>query len=99
MLHRQRCSAALHIFPGDLHPRLPLEFSLHSAVSRAQGTPSMEDYKAYLLGPDGHITGRVDLVCVDEDTAKERAQQLALDCIVELYRGAQKIAEFDPQRS
>lgn len=58
---------------------------------------TMEDYKAYLLGPDGHIAGRVDLVCEDEPTAKERAQQLALDCIVELYRGLRKIAEFHPQ--
>ncbi|MBR0788472.1 hypothetical protein JQ631_05270 [Bradyrhizobium manausense] len=58
----------------------------------------MEDYKAYLLGPDGHIAGRVDLVSVDEDTAKERAQQLAQDCGVELYRGPLKIAEFDPHQ-
>ena len=58
----------------------------------------MQDYKAYLLGPDGYIAGRIDLVCEDECTAKERAQQLAQDCTVELYRGPLRIAEFHPHQ-
>lgn len=57
----------------------------------------MEEYKAYLLGPDGHIAGRVDLICRNEDDAKEKARLLAQDCPVELYRGLSKIAEFAPE--
>ena len=55
----------------------------------------MEDYKAYLIGSDGRIAGRVDLLCENDCVAKERAQQLALDCPVELWRGQRKIAEYE----
>jgi hypothetical protein len=54
----------------------------------------MEEYKAYLLGPDGHVFRRIDLVCRDENAAKERAQQLAEHSGVELWQGERKIAEF-----
>ena len=53
----------------------------------------MEEHKAFLLGPDGKISSRIDLTC-DEGTARERAQQLADDCAVELWKGTQKIAEY-----
>jgi len=52
---------------------------------------SMEEHKAFLLGPDGKISSRIDLTC-DEGTARERAQQLA--DAVELWKGTQKIAEY-----
>jgi len=48
----------------------------------------------YLLGPDGHV----DIVCSDEDTAKERAQQLAQDNAVELWQGDRKIAVYQADR-
>jgi len=56
----------------------------------------MEEYKAYLLGPDGHIERRIDLICENEKAARERAQKLAHGCAVELWQGARKIAEFRP---
>jgi hypothetical protein len=54
----------------------------------------MEEYRAYLLGPDGQITSRINIICVDEKTARERAQQLALDCAVELWQGDRMIAKY-----
>ncbi|MGY3622374.1 hypothetical protein ACVJGD_008570 [Bradyrhizobium sp. USDA 10063] len=60
------------------------------------GATSMEEYRAYLMGPDGYIVSRIDLVCADEDTAKERAQQLAHDCTAELWQGERKIATYPP---
>lgn len=57
----------------------------------------MEEYRAYLLGPDGRIVSRIDLLCSDEDTAKERAEQLAQDCAVELWQGDRKIATYPPR--
>lgn len=57
----------------------------------------MEEYRANLMGPDGHVMSRVDLICEDEETARERAQQLAQDRVVELWQGARKIAEYHPR--
>jgi hypothetical protein len=44
------------------------------------------DYRAYLIGPDGHIQSRVDLVCEHEEAAKERAKQLVDGRDVELWQ-------------
>lgn len=57
----------------------------------------MEDYMAYLLGPDGLIAARIDLVCADESAAKDRAQELAGEHAVELWQGSRKIAEYPAQ--
>jgi hypothetical protein len=54
----------------------------------------MPDYRAYMLGPDGHIQLRVELHCADEETARERAQQLVDGYGVELWDGARKIATY-----
>ncbi|MCD9898259.1 hypothetical protein QIH85_43100 [Bradyrhizobium japonicum] len=54
----------------------------------------MEEYSVYLLGPDGQIVGRINLVCANEDAAKERAWQLAQDCTVELTQGERSIAVY-----
>lgn len=51
-------------------------------------------YSAYLVGPDGHIQGRVDLICADDEAAKERAVQLANGDDVELWQGDRRVAEF-----
>lgn len=57
----------------------------------------MREYKAYVLGQDGHIFSRVDIVCEDEDTAKQRAEQLVDGHAVELWEGARRIARFKPK--
>ena len=67
------------------------------AVSLGYGDTSMDEYKAFLLGPDGKINSRIDLTC-DEATAREQAQQLADDFAVELWKGTQKIAEYPARR-
>jgi hypothetical protein len=54
----------------------------------------MPDYRAYILGPDGHIQLRVELHCADEETATERAKQLVDGHGVELWDGARKIATY-----
>jgi hypothetical protein len=55
-------------------------------------------YRAYWVGPDGHIVNRVDLIVGDDKTAKECAKQLADSEPVELWDGDRKIAEFKPRR-
>jgi hypothetical protein len=56
----------------------------------------MEQYKAYLIGPDGQIASRVDLVCENEEAAREQAERFAQFCMVELWQRARKIAVFQP---
>jgi hypothetical protein len=54
----------------------------------------MQEYRACLIGPDGHVTHRIDLICADENAAKERAKQLAHGHNVELWQLDRKIATF-----
>ena len=37
----------------------------------------MQEYRAYIIGPDGHVQSRVDLRCKDVAEAFEQAKQLA----------------------
>lgn len=55
-----------------------------------------QEYRAYLVDQNGHVTGRIDLVCQDEDTARQRAKQLVDGHAVELWQGDHKIDRFDP---
>jgi hypothetical protein len=56
----------------------------------------MPEYRAYLIGKDGHIQHRIDLICADDDAAKERANMLMDDCDsgIELWQFDRKIATF-----
>jgi hypothetical protein len=57
----------------------------------------IQDYQAYLIGPDGHVTMRVDLHCADDESAKTNAQQLVDGQAVELWQQDRKIATFTPR--
>ena len=54
----------------------------------------MQEYRAYIIGPDGHIQERIDLLCADDNAAKERAQQLLNGHEVELWQLDRQIATF-----
>ncbi len=54
----------------------------------------MQEYRAYLIGPDGHIQRRVDLICEHEEAAKNSARQLVDGHDVELWQGARKLVRF-----
>lgn len=54
----------------------------------------MNDYRAYIIGSYGHIMQRVDLICADDDAAKEQAKQLVDGHDVELWQFGRRIAEF-----
>ncbi|WP_456621269.1 MULTISPECIES: hypothetical protein [unclassified Bradyrhizobium] len=56
----------------------------------------MPEYQACVIGEDGHIKQRLDLICADEVEARERAQSLVEDDVVELWQSDHKIATFDP---
>jgi len=54
----------------------------------------MSHYRPYLIAGSHHIKA-VDFDCVDDDAAKERAQQLVDGRDVELWEHARRIAKFD----
>jgi hypothetical protein len=60
----------------------------------------MTKYHAYLIGEDGHIKHRIDMVCADDDAAKEHAKFLrdADDRDIELWQSSRKIATFVHKR-
>ncbi|MCP1763656.1 hypothetical protein ABIF64_008508 [Bradyrhizobium japonicum] len=53
-----------------------------------------QEYRAYIMGLDGHIEVRIDLMCEDETEAKKRARSLADGCDVELWCQDRKVSEF-----
>jgi hypothetical protein len=56
----------------------------------------MGEYQAYVLGEDGHIEQRIDLVCADDDAAREQAASLVDGHAIELWQSDRRIATFEP---
>jgi hypothetical protein len=54
----------------------------------------MAQYRAYLIGDDGHFYDAVPLVCDDDAEAIVMAERLAIDHDVELWQLDRKIATF-----
>jgi hypothetical protein len=54
----------------------------------------MAGYRAYIIGTDGHFLRAVELVCPDDEIAKEYAKRLADGHDVELWQGDRKIETF-----
>ena len=54
----------------------------------------MQDYRVFVIGPDGRVNNRVDLICENDEAAKERAQQLVDGHDVELWQRDRRIAIF-----
>jgi hypothetical protein len=54
------------------------------------------EYRVYAIGPNDRIMSRVDLFCEDDDEAKERVRQLVGGYPIELWRGATRLARFEP---
>ena len=53
------------------------------------------EYRAYIVGMDGRVVRAVELLCPDDDTAKEYAKNLVDGHDVELWQDRRKIAKFD----
>ena len=52
------------------------------------------DYRAYIMGPDGHIENRVELQCDDDDEAVRFAKQFVDGHDVELWQLDRHIETF-----
>jgi hypothetical protein len=62
---------------------------------RGQG---MLEYRAYLIDRFGQITDHVDLVCGDDEAAKERIKQLVDGHAIELWHEGRMVATFAPEK-
>jgi hypothetical protein len=58
----------------------------------------VQDYRVYVIGPDGHIIDRIDLVCAAEEDAIERARQVIDHHVIELWQGSRRIERFEPRQ-
>jgi hypothetical protein len=57
---------------------------------------AMEEYRAYVIGPDGHIINRVDVRCFDEKEARRLAKIAVDGHAVELWQADRFIERFEP---
>ena len=55
----------------------------------------MADYRAYLIGSDGHFFDAVHLDCADDVEAMEKAKQLVDGHDIELWQRDRRVAAFD----
>lgn len=51
----------------------------------------MIEYRAYLIGSDGHFTRREGFEATDDDAAIEAAMRFARRCDVEVWQAARKV--------
>jgi hypothetical protein len=58
----------------------------------------VQEYRVFVIGPDGHVIDRIDLVCATEEDAIERARQVMDSHAVELWRGSRRIERFEPEQ-
>jgi hypothetical protein len=54
-------------------------------------------YHAYIIGDDGHVQNRIEVLCDNDDEAKRRAEQLADGHAIELWQEGRRIATFQPK--
>jgi hypothetical protein len=54
----------------------------------------MAEYRAYIIGTDGQFIRATELICPDDEAAKEHAKQLVAGYDVELWQADRKIAQF-----
>jgi hypothetical protein len=62
----------------------------HAGVETA-----MPDYIAYIVDTDGRFVRAIQLLCPDDDTAKEYAWNLVDGHDVELWQGERQLATFE----
>jgi hypothetical protein len=59
---------------------------------------SLQHYRAFVIGPDGHVMNRIDLSCTSEQDARARARQLVDGQPIELWEGSRLIERFEPHQ-
>jgi hypothetical protein len=69
-------------------------------VTRTPGTTVMPEYRAYIIGSDGHFCDAITLNCDNEEAATQRADNLAsAEAVdIELWQGGLMIATISRKK-
>ena len=56
-------------------------------------------YRAFEIGEDGHVAGRIDFRdCPNDEAAKQWAKRLVNGKTIEVWDGSRRIARFEPKK-
>jgi hypothetical protein len=58
---------------------------------------TVPEYRAYIIGDDGHFIDAAPLICGDDDAAVKQAEQLMNGRAIKLWSGERFIAKFEPK--
>ena len=58
----------------------------------------MQLYRAFQLDQNGHIFGKIDLICADDEDAKQQAEQLLYGYDTEVWHLDRMVALLRPKR-
>jgi predicted dinucleotide-binding enzyme len=58
----------------------------------------MRHYSAFQLDPTGHVAGRIDLNCSDDEDAKRQAEMLVDTFGLELWEDDRMVAVFTKKK-
>ena len=61
----------------------------------ARGDPGVAEYRAYVVGHDGHFIRFESLICADDDEAIAQAKRLVADHDVELWSGKRFVIRLE----
>jgi len=56
----------------------------------------MAEYRAYVIGSDGHIVGATELVCENDEEAIRQVTTLVLERSIEIWSGDRFVVRLDP---
>jgi hypothetical protein len=70
------------------------DIGLLASLTRFERSTWMTDYYAYIIGDEGHIESRVNIICDDDEDAKRCAKRLVDGHDVELWQESRKVASF-----
>jgi hypothetical protein len=56
----------------------------------------MSEYRAFIIGEDGHFVGFEPMVCNDDSEATQKAKRLVNGYDVELWNGARLVVRLAP---
>jgi hypothetical protein len=62
------------------------------------GNSTMRHYSAFQLDPTGHVAGRIDLNCIDDEDAKRQAEMLVDTFGLELWEDDRMVAVFTKKK-
>ena len=58
----------------------------------------MTEYRAYVIGSDGHIVSATGLVCEDDEAAIEEVETFLQDWTIEIWSGDRFVIRLYPER-